>query len=96
MTYLITRFLGGDPSLRDHDNGPLLSALQIVIAKHPSRTGISVGTNRFFFPYDSRSLDLLLEARKGLSHNWPIEFLYRLIVVQDSIALCVQLFDNCQ
>lgn len=46
---------------------PVVSALDIIIAQHPARTGITVGRNRYFFPNESSAMPLGsgLEALKG-------------------------------
>ena len=66
LTFLHS-YLSGDPNFRDFDAVPIISALNIILAHHPSRHGINVGRNRFFFP-DPSSSKLLgsgLEALKG-------------------------------
>lgn len=64
---LLFSYLAGDPSYRDFDAIPLISAINIILAQYPSRTGVNVGRNRFFFPDPSSTKDLGggLEALKG-------------------------------
>ncbi|KAG8934182.1 hypothetical protein FRC02_010448 [Tulasnella sp. 418] len=66
-TSSLDKHLDGDPSWRNYDPLPIISALNIVVAHHPSRTGIMVGRNRFFFTAPGTSFDLGsgLEAWKG-------------------------------
>ncbi|KAG8933796.1 hypothetical protein FRC01_007042, partial [Tulasnella sp. 417] len=60
-------YLSGDPQFREFDPLPIISALNIILAHYPSRNGINVGRNRFFFPdpTTSKSLGSGLEALKG-------------------------------
>ena len=41
--------MDGAPEFRDFDPLPLISALNIVLQQHATRTGVRVGKNRFFF-----------------------------------------------
>ena len=50
---------------RDIDIAPLLAAVNIILAQHPSKEGVVVGRNRFFFPQDIQSMGGGLEAWKG-------------------------------
>ncbi|KAG8905078.1 hypothetical protein FRB99_000726 [Tulasnella sp. 403] len=63
----LNSFLSGDPNYRNFDALPIISALNIILSHHPSRTGINVGRNRFFFPDPSttKPLGSGLEALKG-------------------------------
>ena len=49
-----TRYVQGNPQYRGYDILPLLSALNIVLAAYPNRSGpgggVLVGRNRYFFP----------------------------------------------
>ncbi|KAG8947603.1 hypothetical protein FRC00_009030, partial [Tulasnella sp. 408] len=60
-------YLSGDLQFREFDPLPIISALNIILAHYPSRNGINVGRNRFFFPdpTTSKSLGSGLEALKG-------------------------------
>lgn len=62
-----TRYLSGNPDTRDYDAGPLISALNLVLQQHASRTGVRVGKNRYFFRSSSESIELGagVEAWKG-------------------------------
>jgi eukaryotic translation initiation factor 2C len=66
--------LNGDPRFRQYDISPLVSALNLILGAHPSRTqpggGVLVGRNRFFFKSPaarSEDMDLSggLEAWRG-------------------------------
>lgn len=46
---LSCRYMDGAPDYRDFDPLPLISALNIVLQQHATRTGVRVGKNRFFF-----------------------------------------------
>jgi eukaryotic translation initiation factor 2C len=49
-----------------YDPLPLISALNVILAKFPSKTGgVLVGKNRFFFPQDMQNIGGGLEAWKG-------------------------------
>lgn len=51
--------MDGAPQFRDYDPLPLISALNIVLQQHATRTGVRVGKNRFFFPSSTeRKIDL--------------------------------------
>ncbi len=43
----------------------MLAALNIVLSTHPSRNGVTIGRNRFFFPNETFPLGGGLEAWKG-------------------------------
>jgi len=81
-TCLSTRrsYLAGRPDYRGYDILPVVSALNIILAAHPNRSGgpgVMVGRNRFFFATALAPSDLGggLEAWKGFyssirpSHN---------------------------
>lgn len=65
------RYLVGHPEYRNFDILPTISALNLVLSAHPSRTqagaGVMVGKNRYFFPSASPpySLGAGLEAWRG-------------------------------
>ncbi|THG98015.1 hypothetical protein EW026_g4090 [Hermanssonia centrifuga] len=62
----MNQYLDGQPSHRNHDTLPLISALNLVLQKHASQTGVRVGKNRYFFPSTERyPLALGLEACRG-------------------------------
>ncbi|KAF8065231.1 argonaute-like protein [Lyophyllum atratum] len=72
-------YLAGQPQYRGYDILPVISALNVILAAHPNRSGgsgVMVGRNRFFFPSGTpASLGGGLEAWKGFyssvrpSHN---------------------------
>ncbi|TFK31811.1 argonaute-like protein [Crucibulum laeve] len=69
MTRLIS-YLAGRPESRNEDIMPLISALNVILAAHPNRSGgggVMVGRNRFFFPTAAQPFSLGggLEAWKG-------------------------------
>ena len=65
------RYLAGHPEYRNFDILPVISALNLVLSAHPSRTqagaGVMVGKNRYFFPSASppHPLGAGLEAWRG-------------------------------
>jgi eukaryotic translation initiation factor 2C len=72
LIHLSTSHLVGQPQYRGYDPLPVISALNIILAAHPSRAGadggVMVGRNKFFFPSPSAppvSLGGGLEAWKG-------------------------------
>ncbi|KAG8882866.1 hypothetical protein FRB98_003417 [Tulasnella sp. 332] len=67
----LNSYLAGEPSFRNFDPTPVISALNIILSSHPSKTGILVGRNRFFFPDPSASFRLTcgLEALKGYTSS---------------------------
>ena len=48
--------MDGDPQYRDYDPLPLISALNLVLQQHPTRSGVRVGKNRFFLPSSAENL----------------------------------------
>ncbi|KAJ2936747.1 hypothetical protein H1R20_g354, partial [Candolleomyces eurysporus] len=46
----MSNFLNADPESRKYDPLPLISSLNLVLQQHAQRTGVRVGTGRFFFP----------------------------------------------
>ncbi|KAG9014147.1 hypothetical protein FRB94_014240 [Tulasnella sp. JGI-2019a] len=67
----LNSYLSGEPNFREFDVTPVISALNIILSSHPSRTGILVGRNRFFFPDPSAPFRLTcgLEALKGYTSS---------------------------
>ncbi|KDQ09564.1 hypothetical protein BOTBODRAFT_117083 [Botryobasidium botryosum FD-172 SS1] len=62
----VTLYLDGRPESRDYDILPLVSALNLVLQSHASKTGVRVGQNRYFFPSTQRyQLELGIEACQG-------------------------------
>ncbi|KAF7986866.1 hypothetical protein HWV62_12600 [Athelia sp. TMB] len=64
----LTKFQEGKTELRDYDSLPLISALNLVLQTHASKTGVRVGKNRYFFksPNDpTYQLSMGVEAWKG-------------------------------
>ena len=80
----LTSYLSGDPAYREIDIGPILSALNIVLAQHPSRNGVMVGRNRFFFPQETFSLGGGLEAWKGFYSS--VRPAYKQLMVNVNVA----------
>ena len=62
---ILSKYLVGDPSARNADMSPIMAALNIILAQHPTRNGVVVGRNRFFFKQDTFPLGGGLEAWKG-------------------------------
>ncbi|KAG5652514.1 hypothetical protein H0H81_004786 [Sphagnurus paluster] len=63
-------YLAGQPEYRGYDILPVISALNLVLAAHPNRSGgpgVMIGKNKFFFPTDGPPTLLGggLEAWKG-------------------------------
>ncbi|KAF8804178.1 argonaute-like protein [Phlegmacium glaucopus] len=54
----LTRYMDGATESRDYDPLPLISALNIVLQQHSTRTGVRVGKNRFFFPTSTERIEL--------------------------------------
>ncbi|KAJ2913428.1 hypothetical protein MD484_g6984, partial [Candolleomyces efflorescens] len=46
----MSKYLNADPESRRYDPLPLISSLNLVLQQHAQRTGVRVGTGRFFFP----------------------------------------------
>ncbi|TFK87299.1 hypothetical protein K466DRAFT_586504, partial [Polyporus arcularius HHB13444] len=49
----LVRYLEGQPQARDYDFAPVVTAMNIILAAHPSRVvggGVMVGRNKFFHP----------------------------------------------
>lgn len=60
------RYLNGQPDHRDDGILPLVSALNLILQQHASKTGVRSGRNRYFFPaLDHFPLGLGLETWKG-------------------------------
>lgn len=60
-------YMEGQPSWRDYDPLPLISALNLVLQQHANRVGVRVGKSKYFFPSSSQrhSLGPGLEAIQG-------------------------------
>ncbi|KAK7039451.1 protein argonaute 1B [Favolaschia claudopus] len=54
----LKKYLSGDAGSRDYNTLPLISALNLVLQQHPTRAGVRVGKNRYFFPTSSESFPL--------------------------------------
>ncbi|KAJ3563363.1 hypothetical protein NP233_g8987 [Leucocoprinus birnbaumii] len=66
----LKRFIAGDPQYRNYDIMPVISALNLILAAYPSRSGgggVTVGRNKFFMPGagPTSSLGGGLEAVRG-------------------------------
>jgi len=69
-TSALVSYLQGQPQYRTYDILPIISALNVILAAHPNRSGgggVMVGRNRFFFPTAAPPVNLggALEAFKG-------------------------------
>uniref|UniRef100_A0A8H8CN02 Argonaute-like protein n=1 Tax=Psilocybe cubensis TaxID=181762 RepID=A0A8H8CN02_PSICU len=49
-TRQLVTYMEGQPSWRDYDPLPLISALNLVLQQHANRVGIRVGKSKYFFP----------------------------------------------
>ncbi|KAJ7747645.1 argonaute-like protein [Mycena maculata] len=54
----LTKYLNGEVGSRDYNTLPMISALNLVLQQHPTRTGVRVGKNRYFFPTSSEPFRL--------------------------------------
>ncbi|KAJ7640433.1 argonaute-like protein [Mycena polygramma] len=52
----LTKYLNGQD--RDYNTLPIISALNLVLQQHPTRTGVRVSKSKYFFPTSSRSYPL--------------------------------------
>ncbi|PPQ77920.1 hypothetical protein CVT25_015395 [Psilocybe cyanescens] len=69
-TSSLVKYLQGQAQYRDYDIMPVISALNVILAAFPNRSGgkgVMVGRNRFFFPTAAQPFSLGggLEAWKG-------------------------------
>ncbi|KAI6096159.1 ribonuclease H-like domain-containing protein [Pisolithus croceorrhizus] len=66
-TSCIEKYTGGDPQYRNFDILPVISALNVIMASSPGRTGVVVGRNKYFFRDAAAPFSLGggLEALKG-------------------------------
>ncbi|KAJ8092745.1 hypothetical protein PM082_007074 [Marasmius tenuissimus] len=70
-TSVLLGYITGNENYKDLDVLPIISALNLILAAHPSRVapggGVMVGRNRFFFPSDMQATALGggLEAFRG-------------------------------
>ncbi|KAJ7226883.1 argonaute-like protein [Mycena pura] len=46
----LTKYMNGEVGSREYNPLPLVSALNLVLQQHPTRTGVRVGRNKYFFP----------------------------------------------
>ncbi|KAJ7915685.1 argonaute-like protein [Mycena leptocephala] len=54
----LTKYLNGDVGSRDYNTLPIISALNLVLQQHPTRTGVRVSKNKYFFPTSSQPFRL--------------------------------------
>ncbi|KAI5116017.1 hypothetical protein M0805_004388 [Coniferiporia weirii] len=80
----LTSHLSGDPNYREIDVAPILAALNIVLAQHPTRSGVMVGRNRFFFPNETFNLGGGLEAWRGFYSS--VRPAYKQLMVNVNVA----------
>ncbi|KAH7923516.1 Piwi-domain-containing protein [Leucogyrophana mollusca] len=66
-TQNLLSYLEGQPQYRNYDILPVISALNVILAAHPLRSGVQVGRNRYFFRSAAPPMSLGggLEAWKG-------------------------------
>ncbi|KAJ6524443.1 argonaute-like protein [Mycena vulgaris] len=57
-TESLTKYLNGEVGSRDYNTLPIISALNLVLQQHPTRTGVRVGKNKYFFPTSSEPFRL--------------------------------------
>ncbi|KAJ7119645.1 Piwi-domain-containing protein [Mycena epipterygia] len=57
-TASLAKHVDGDVGSRDHNILPMMSALNLVLQQHPTRTGVRVGKNKYFFPTSSEPFRL--------------------------------------
>ncbi|KAL5520600.1 hypothetical protein ACEPAF_2601 [Sanghuangporus sanghuang] len=81
---VLAGYLAGNPESRELDIAPLLAALNIVLAQHPSRNGVMVGRNRFFFSHETFNLGGGLEAWKGFYSS--VRPAYKQLMVNVNVA----------
>lgn len=81
---VLSSYLAGELQYRDFDITSLLGALNVVLAQHPSRQGVMVGRNRFFFPRETFSLGGGLEAWKGFYSS--VRPAYKQLMVNVNVA----------
>jgi len=63
---MMVSFLAGNIQSREFDTQPLVSAINLILQTHATRTGVRVGQNRYFFPSQERfNLSPGVEAWKG-------------------------------
>jgi eukaryotic translation initiation factor 2C len=87
--------MAGNSQYRGYDILPVIAALNLILAAHPSRTGpgggVMVGRNRFFFPSPSAppvSLGGGLEAWKGFFSS--VRVAYKQLMV--NVNVCTTAF----
>ena len=51
-------YMDGAAEYRNYDPLPLISALNLVLQQHPTRTGVRVGKNRFFIPASAQKFGI--------------------------------------
>ena len=93
LNHVVSSYLNG--SLRSYNIAPLLSALNIILAKYPSGigNGVKVGRDRFFFRSGDGPLNLGagLEAWKvGPPRANDLSTLTHIYIIRDFIALCAR------
>ncbi|KAJ7471966.1 argonaute-like protein [Mycena latifolia] len=57
-TESLTKYINGEVGSRDYNTLPIISALNLVLQQHPTRTGVRVGKNRYFFPTSDEPFQL--------------------------------------
>ncbi|KAJ7854324.1 argonaute-like protein [Mycena olivaceomarginata] len=54
----LTKYVNGQVGSRDYNALPIISALNLVLQQHATRTGVRVGKNKYFFPTTSQHFQL--------------------------------------
>lgn len=83
----------GAAEFRDHDPLPLISALNIVLQQHATRTGVRVGNNRFFFPTSSQKLDLGPGVRAVQGFYASVRPAYQQLMVNVYVHIPTMIYD---
>lgn len=82
--------MSGNPSYRNTDVLPLISACNLIFQQHASKFGVRVGRNKYFFPASSEHhpLSLGVEAFRGFFMS--VRPMYKQLMV--NINVCMSAF----